>query len=97
MAISHQEILITPTEVLTGGVYMCAFVCVKGDELPLELQIVHLLAKCLDPALQFANNKAFVPRKQMPRFMSCSQKAPIDISIPCESAAERDIEKRLFT
>jgi len=76
---------------------VCLRVCEKGDEVPLELQIVHLLAKCLDPALQFANNKAFVPRKQVARFMSSSQKAPIDILIPCESVAERDIEKQLFT
>lgn len=78
---------------------MCvsACVCEMGDELPLELQIVHLLAKCLDPALQFANNKAFVPRKQTPGFMSYSQRTPIDILIPRESAAERSIEKWLFT
>jgi len=74
-----------------------ACVCEMGDELPLELQIVYLLAKCLDPALQFVNNKAFVPREQTPRFMSYSQRTPIDILIPCQSAAESNIEKRLFT
>lgn len=76
---------------------MCLCVCEERDELPLELQIVLLLAKCLDPALQFANNKAFVPRKQVARFMSRSQKASIDILIPCESVAEKDIGKQLFT
>lgn len=89
--------LITPTEVFAGGACVCVCVCEMGDELPLELQIVHLLAKRRDPALQFADNKAFVPRKQTPGFMSYLQRSPIDILIPCGSAAERGIEKWLFT
>lgn len=70
---------------------MCvrACICKMGDELPLELHIVHLLAECPGPALQFANNKTFVPSKQMLGFMSYSQRTPIDILIPCESEAER--------
>lgn len=67
------------------------------SQLPLALQIGHLLAQSFAPALPFANNKAFVPGKQTPRFMSCSQRTPIDILIPCEAAAGRGIEKLLFT
>lgn len=70
---------------------------VSWSQLSLALQIGHLLAECFAPALQFANNKTFVPGKQTPRFMSCSQRTPIDILIPCEPTAGRGIEKLLFT
>lgn len=49
-----------------GGVYRRG-VSVSCSQLPLALQIGHLLAQCFAPALQFANNEAFVPGKQTPK------------------------------